>query len=202
MVPLCNLLLLLAGALHGQIQINVYNGPGVEASTLDQARTQADRILLSGGVHAGWSVCRKDGADCPPPSPATLHVRLYGADAESRFTVSAQALGFAFAPGPGQIGVYIAIFQGRVDALARREGIDVGSLLGHVIAHEAGHLLLGAKEHAVDGIMKFPWRGKYLERLRQGQLLFLPQQGEAIRRDVEARLAASRKPSGSSNGFP
>jgi hypothetical protein len=54
-------------------------------------------------------------------------------------------------------------------------------LLGHVIAHEVGHLLLPSGSHSVQGIMAPYMRREDLRLAVSGQLRFLPRQGEWMR---------------------
>jgi hypothetical protein len=45
-------------------------------------------------------------------------------------------------------------------------------LLGSVIAHELGHLLLGEHSHSSGGLMQAHWRSEQLKRMEMGNLLF------------------------------
>lgn len=49
------------------------------------------------------------------------------------------------------------LFQ-RIGNLAERSGNDTPSLLGRVMAHEVGHLLLGSSEHGPIGLMRAVWK--------------------------------------------
>jgi len=59
---------------------------------------------------------------------------------------------------------------------------------GHVMAHELGHLLLGAGSHSATGLMHVPWHKKELDGVAQGALIFSSQEGETMRRQVLTRL--------------
>jgi hypothetical protein len=48
-------------------------------------------------------------------------------------------------------------FSDRVADAATRVGVDAGTLLGLVIAHELGHLLLGSGYHGGTGVMRADW---------------------------------------------
>ena len=64
-------------------------------------------------------------------------------------------------------------------------------ILGHLMAHELGHLLLGEAGHpAGSGIMHVPWQTKELEQIKQGVMSFLPEQAQRIRAQVFARMMA------------
>jgi hypothetical protein len=54
-------------------------------------------------------------------------------------------------------GVNAAVFYDRIERLHKSADIDLSTLLGHAMAHEIGHVLLGAREHSPRGIMKARW---------------------------------------------
>jgi len=64
-------------------------------------------------------------------------------------------------------------------------------ILGHVMLHELGHLLLGVGSHGATGLMHVPWHRKELEQADQGALLFTPWEAETLRRNAAARLSAT-----------
>jgi hypothetical protein len=49
------------------------------------------------------------------------------------------------------------IFAGRIAQVARSYRARLDRTLGHVLAHEVGHLLIGADSHASTGVMKASW---------------------------------------------
>ena len=65
-------------------------------------------------------------------------------------------------------------------------------MLGHVMAHEFGHLLLRDKRHAVAGVMSFPINGEYLVRASKGMQTFTSGQARRIRREVARRMEMDR----------
>jgi hypothetical protein len=50
----------------------------------------------------------------------------------------------------------------------------VGTLLGHVIAHEITHILQGVPRHSETGVMKARWERKDLQALVDHPLRFAP----------------------------
>jgi len=69
------------------------------------------------------------------------------------------------------------VFVDRVLPLALHNGADPGDLLGNVIAHEIGHLLLPDEGHSPGGIMQAEF-----EMHMRGARRFTPAQAEAIRK--------------------
>ena len=67
-----------------------------------------------------------------------------------------------------------------VQNLAKWQQADPGALLGCVIAHEIGHLLLGPG-HTKDGVMRSGWNAHELKALRQRWLRFNQEESARIR---------------------
>jgi hypothetical protein len=62
-------------------------------------------------------------------------------------------------------------------------------MLGRIIAHELGHLLLGQNGHSVVGIMKARWGSRDAEPAHQ-VAKFFPSEAKKIRAQVLARMAS------------
>ena len=81
--------------------------------------------------------------------------------------------------GTAAVGTRVAIIPyPRVLELARNGSVTVGLVLGHVIAHELGHLLLQRATHSAAGLMRATLD---LQLAQQGRLLFTAAEGQAIR---------------------
>jgi hypothetical protein len=91
-------------------------------------------------------------------------------------------------PDWGTLGVAVAgarivrVFVDRVETVARGAQEDVGEVLGHVIAHEIGHVLLGPNAPSAAGLMA---ASLDLPRIALGGLWF--DQGQAA--IIRAKLA-------------
>lgn len=77
--------------------------------------------------------------------------------------------------------VYATVFRDRVLEHARRGRNSPGVLLGTVMAHELGHLLLGKSVHARYGLMSCPWTASQLDRAAAGLLLFSTDEAARMR---------------------
>jgi hypothetical protein len=77
------------------------------------------------------------------------------------------------------------VYADRTRELADRREFEV--ILGRVITHELGHLLLGKNAHSAAGIMHARWRAQDLGLSRQAAMLFLPGEAKRIRAQVMAR---------------
>jgi hypothetical protein len=77
---------------------------------------------------------------------------------------------------------YIAdVYYEVVQTVAAAQEVELTTLLGYVIAHELGHLLLGPG-HSTRGVMRAGWDFRDLEAIRQGVLKFSPAEGDRMRR--------------------
>lgn len=99
-------------------------------------------------------------------------------------------MGISFQTEDGR-GCYADLFYKPMKDLHKTDGTDVASLLGHVAAHEIGHLLLGANSHAVAGIMHAHWTPKELTGAEGEGLIFLREESQRMRQ----RLLTATRPS-------
>ena len=65
-------------------------------------------------------------------------------------------------------------------------------MLGHVIAHEMGHLLLAMDGHTHQGIMSSPWADAQMRLIASGELLFTYVEGRRLCDEVKRRASALR----------
>jgi hypothetical protein len=78
-----------------------------------------------------------------------LYVNVLSQEMAAPFYASDETVGFAI-PGSRAANV---IYE-RIRQIARRRHVAPGLLLGYVIAHELGHLLLPARSHSSSGLMR------------------------------------------------
>jgi hypothetical protein len=131
-------------------------------------------------------------------SPTDFVMRVLPQSMVPQWARGTALFGYAL-PGEEQgFGVVANVFFDRVEDLAAEvRARPVGRIfssaviLGHLIAHELGHLLLGVNSHSLSGIMSFPWGRDQLQRTTRGQLLFTGQEGTQIQAAVQARLRAA-----------
>jgi hypothetical protein len=98
----------------------------------------------------------------------------------------------AFQSGDGK-GCYADLFQERTLELQVESHVDAAIILGHAMAHELGHLLLGTNSHSRDGLMRAHWEPGDLAQAAKGNLLFSSEQSTRMRsrftRDDSEQLA-------------
>lgn len=85
--------------------------------------------------------------------------------------------------GNGSSGVsYPAAVQA-----AKEYDCDVFQVLGAAIAHEVGHLLLGAKAHTPRGVMCLHWGRTQFELISISELIFTADQSKRLRHQIIAK---------------
>ena len=168
------------------ITIHVYNYAGVSEKTLARAKEEACRIFGNAGLTALWVEHALTAADRRHPHHSTdswdsthFVLRLL---TQSREGSSINAMGEALSL------VEIAnVFMNRVTEQAAIGELSVSRMLGHTIAHEIGHLLLGDNSHSPGGIMAAPWTKQDLWQMSIGALLFTHQEVTRIQAEVMDR---------------
>src|SRR5262249_17833758 len=126
--------------------------------------------------------------------PTGFAMRIIPQSMAERIDPHHTTLGLAVPCQASESGCIAYVFYHRADELAancRTEGRCLSSpqILGHAMAHEIGHLILGLNSHASSGLMRANWwAGDLRLPLRQG-LFFTSDQAERIRREVYRRSA-------------
>jgi hypothetical protein len=178
-----------------KINVCVYNLAKVPADTLAQAERVGSRIFSRTGLQLTWSDYALgsneevgNGQTCGAPfGPADVRLRLL----THRLTELAEAhlhsLALALPCAEADGGCFVNVFYQRAEELAKEGNLGLGTVLGHAIAHEIGHLLLGSNAHLPRGLMRAKWGPKELQFANKGDLLFGPKEAETIRANVANR---------------
>lgn len=177
------------------VSVSVYNDAQVPAAVLAQAERQAGKIFARAGLEVIWVNCLTREArtetqiSCERfawPAYLGLHVVTRSLRPMSLRPMN-EVFGVAFLSKEGT-GCYSDVFFDQARALQADSNVELADILGSVVAHELGHLLLGSNSHAVAGIMRARWQGEELRRLARGGLLFTSEQGERMRGKLKAAL--------------
>lgn len=172
------------------LTIQVSNFAEVDRVTLMQGEKTATGIFEKAGVETRW--IEPSGGGSFPLShiqlkilPSVMSLRSGLPD---HFPDSAMGL----APGSGRDRQSVYVFYNRVEAVATKHAADThadaAQILGHVIAHEIGHLMLNDQTHSAAGIMRGVWNFWDLQNVSYGYLLFTPRQAKAIRDEAGRRF--------------
>ncbi len=145
---------------------------------------------------------RPAGVEAPAPTrpeldcatfewPIRLAVRIVSRPVRA----ASEVFGVAFLSAEGT-GCYSDIFYERATELHADWHVRLPDILGSVMAHELGHLLLGSNSHSPTGIMQPRWQGEELHRLQRGGLWFTNEQANHMRAKLStggpARALAAR----------
>lgn len=183
------------------LQVSLFNDARLDFATLARAEARASDIFSQAGIEVDWLTCGPaDPADFSPNSsacatlswPSHLSVRIR----PNALTISAETFGQAYVDSTGQ-GVYSNVyFQNLVMGPQRRQLADA-DMLGYVLAHELGHLLLGTNSHSPTGLMQARWDHAALSAASHSYLFFTPTQSSILRSRLstqpDARITANRQ---------
>ncbi|HTF67141.1 MAG TPA: hypothetical protein VK638_31100 [Edaphobacter sp.] len=170
------------------ISVLVYNYAEVAPGILAGAEHQADRILNQAGVRVVWVDCSVKPAQLDEKSICrdgwgyrNIGLRLLSRHIPTRF----HDFTFGFAVSPGLASVYYR------DAalMAERQQLrsDLPLLLGGLMVHEIGHLLLDSYGHSPTGVMQAEWGPTQIQQSLTGLMTFTPAQSTLIREQVQTR---------------
>jgi hypothetical protein len=166
---------MLADGTLARLTIVVDNRADVRPDVLTRAMMHVMRILGAIAVDTSWT-------RIPPQSPTgfIVHISIVPQLADWPSDRWTHPLGVAV-KGDGGKDERIYVFYDQVDEFARGSSVKVDVVLGHVTAHEIGHILLPQTSHVESGIMGSPWDASDMESAANERLLFTAKQGALIR---------------------
>jgi len=166
------------------LEIYVYNHAQVPPAILSRAERRVTLILRESGVQPEWLDCTTlagAGSRCLGLAiPGSIAVQIVHGTTKMRDEI----FGAAFL-GEDGFGRQTDVFYDRLSDLNRNWNISLPELLGNVMAHEIGHLLLGFDAHAPTGLMRSTWSPAELWQAEKGALFFSADQSKLIRRRLE-----------------
>jgi hypothetical protein len=164
---------------HGSVPPNV----------LEQAKDETTRIFQDINVELIWLEHGDARFSDPSVLRSVVIVHILSREMADRVKGSQNVMGWA-APGTR----FVKVCYSRIEAVSRRTEAasptrrenDTARILGHVVAHEIGHLLLPPGAHSPSGIMR---ASLDLELAALGGLFFTANQAQ----DIRTTLAAAEK---------
>ncbi len=165
------------------VVLSVFDDAGVSPKLVSQSEAVTSRIFAQAGVRLLWLRCGLPSLTEPQRDlctssvfPTHLHLRLIRHPLQSQ----GSALGVSYLADDG-VGFQADIFCDRVAHLHDDSEIDLTILLGVVMAHELGHLLLGTSSHSPQGLMRASWTREDLRRAFRCALLFSDDESDHMR---------------------
>jgi hypothetical protein len=167
-----------------KVTVLVHNYAHLPKQILSDAKDRASLIFHKAGVEVEWADCplKDEDPSLYPECPATV-------DASQLFLrILPKTAGKMQDGGQAFVAARIAnIFWNRVEEQAQRLNVSAARVMGHTVAHELGHLLLGSNSHSSVGIMTARWDAPTMTRICQEGLYFNSQQSELIRSEMKKR---------------
>jgi len=166
------------------LEIYVYNQAQVPQSVLSHAERRVTLILRDSGVQPEWLDCMALPSAADPCSGIAIDGSIAVQIVHGTTKMRDEIFGAAFL-GEDGFGRQTDVFYDRLNDLHRDWNIALPELLGNVMAHEIGHLLLGFHAHSPTGIMRPVWSPAELWQAERGVLFFSADQSQLIRRRLE-----------------
>jgi hypothetical protein len=172
------------------ILIRVSNYAQVPSGNLKAAEREAGRIFSAAGLMTEWVNCPSKGSATDTPNPCSqplqpheIVLRLISESTSAQFQDS--VFGFAVVPLVASVYVNCAVRNAKKD----NAEFEMPMILGSVIAHEIGHLLLGLNSHSPTGIMQQRWERNQLRQVVTGNMMFTVTQGKLMQADMQRRIS-------------
>lgn len=170
-----------------RVRVDIYTS--ASPAVLARAEHEASRILDAAGLRSIWLDCQEGHSaafsqdPCRVPLETTdIVVRVDFEPTQNKFQDSV----FGFAVLPALATVYYA----PPARLAKSDDaeFELPLILGCVMAHEIGHLLLGLNSHSDSGIMQPRWERKQIRQAMIGTLIFTRRQAKHVREETQSRM--------------
>jgi hypothetical protein len=153
------------------LQVLLKNDAGVPAGVLEQAKRDAIRVFDRSNINLEWI---EDG----PYQSGSLTLRII---AKAIGTKSRNRSVVGIAPGTREArGIIAYAFYERIQTYSAELALEISQMLGHVMAHELGHLLLPYDAHSFTGVMRGAWDLAQARQATAGLLTSTPEQAELI----------------------
>jgi hypothetical protein len=175
----------LAAALSIMVRLHGHTAP--DRDLLNRAQKRVTAILSHSGIEIVWRSCGE-----PSPPDAICNATPGANEAVIRFlagpsTETPDSCGVALVPREGH-GHFISLFVDCVHAAADRLSVAEDVVLGGVLAHEIGHLLLGTSSHGSIGLMQAQPRPIDWQRAARDALGFTKAEARKLRESVRRRM--------------
>ena len=176
------------------LMVQVYNYSQASPAVLTRAEREAGRILGEAGLRAVWLECPVGPSSVMPKGPCdkeldATDVRLRVLAAPTQHEYEDSVFGFTIHPAFASVYYEYAMRRAKTDHAES----EITIVLGGVIAHELGHLLLGTNGHSSAGIMQPRWEPNQVQQLMMGSLLFTPEQSKLMREEARSRMRLQAK---------
>ena len=140
------------------LSVRVLNLVAVADEDISRAYAVARSVYAEAGIDLTWVRCSAPEKVCANALGTTdVWLRVAPGFAQRRPGLPPRALGFATIDPTLKTGKIATVYVGQIARLARQAETPFDTLLGLVVAHELGHLLLGSLTHERTGLMRSEW---------------------------------------------
>jgi hypothetical protein len=146
--------------------VRIYDSVGLASDRLVTAHHAVSAVLRPAGIDISWRDCRWPRPDAPGLScngaleASEVIIRIVNAGSKQ----GDDRLGYSSVDVRHHADCLATVLADRIEAMADRTQSDPGTLLGHVMAHEIGHLLMGTSRHSPMGLMRKRWSDDEVRR--------------------------------------
>jgi hypothetical protein len=192
---------LAAERVESFVRVQIYDYAHVPADHLKRAQTIVSNTYRRIGVRTEWlSSIRPleiEAGRATWPSGVESHLTIFVITAKMAARVQApkNVVGYA-AVTRGEMGRVAFVIDDRIQDVAVRSSTERACLLGVVIAHEIGHLLMPFGSHAPSGLMRGHWQLADFRDVDTQPAPFSPSEAAAIRQTVKALAGPVGEPTG------
>jgi hypothetical protein len=172
-----------------KITLRVDDFASLDPTVLTGARKVTTEIFAEAGVQTVWLDCPVYHTDCGMEAERPQFILRILAPSMAKNIVADEALGFAIPCDKKEEACLFYIFYYRIESLAAAHSLNPDRILGHVVAHEIGHTLLGPKAHDLFGIMQNTLNLYDTERI----LVFTSDQSKHLRNELLVRNRATNR---------
>ena len=140
------------------LSVRVLNLGAVSDADLSTASAVTQAVYGAAGIDLAWVRCEAPEGACDDPlKPREVWLRIVPGAAPQTVGLAPLALGSANVDPVLKTGVMATVYVGQIARLARQAKVHFDDLLGLVVSHELGHLLLGTVTHEPTGLMQAGW---------------------------------------------
>jgi hypothetical protein len=175
------------------LTIRVHDYEHLPVDSMQRAQRRVADIYKAIGVRTQWQIVQPapdmefDPATIPDPRELLVIVLNPGMSRLKR--VADNVIGTAVVT-PEDGGRIAYVLFDRIALIASTSAVNSMDVMGTVIAHEIGHLVLPSGSHTTTGLMRPNWTIEELRGTSQLQFGFTPPQQELIRRRLLRWAAA------------
>jgi hypothetical protein len=176
------------------VRIRIHDYANIQGAALARAQEVVRGMYGEIGVRTDWldsvrqSHDQVDSFAAPDCTPSDLAVIILTTEMATRGVIPDEIIGFA-AVERGVGGRVAYVIYDRVRSFASDAEMDDMRMMGIVMAHEIGHLLLAHQSHSESGLMRGRWQQSEFRADRRTDLQFSGPQAAEIRRMLGGQMA-------------